>query len=110
MWVNAHAAWQVSVDGYDEKVAARDRIREWSRYPNVVTPFPMPGEEPVLPCNAFDLVYYGMCHRGYTSVRAAMARTVDSRCLDGALTKADAGRSPRRAPGSRATTALKKKT
>ena len=44
---------------------AMERIKEWIRYPEVVTPFPWPGEEYILPCNLDDLDYYETCPRGF---------------------------------------------
>ena len=64
----ADAALEADVAAEAAKVAAEDslnRIREWIRYPDVVTPFPWPGEVYILPCNLDDLDYYETCPRGY---------------------------------------------
>ena len=48
-----------------EANAIRDRMAEWMRYPDVVTPFPWAGKEYIVPCSLDDLDYYETCHRGY---------------------------------------------
>ena len=42
-----------------------ERIIEWMEYQEVMTPFPWPGEDYVMPCNLDDLAYYETCPRGY---------------------------------------------
>ena len=48
-----------------EKRALADRIRDWIKYPDVVTPFPWPGEPYIIACNLDDLDYYETCPRGF---------------------------------------------
>ena len=48
-----------------------EKISAWTRYPEVVTPFPWPdAAEWVTPCNWDDLDYYETCPRGYPPRRA----------------------------------------
>ena len=43
-----------------------EKIRDWIRYPEVVTPFPWAdAAEWVTPCNWDDLDYYESCPRGF---------------------------------------------
>ena len=68
----AAAAQQVSLDTlaaarqtFKEKREVAERMRLWFRCPEVVTPFPWPGAEYILPCNWDDLDYFETSHRGY---------------------------------------------
>ena len=36
-------------------------------YPEVITPFPWPGKEYIVPCNFDDFDYYDTCPRGYSA-------------------------------------------
>ena len=42
-----------------------ERMSEWEKYPDVLTPFPWPDAAYVLPCNFDDLEYYETCPRGF---------------------------------------------
>ena len=42
-----------------------ERMHEWMKYPEVLTPFPWAGKEYIIPCNHNDLEYYQVCPRGY---------------------------------------------
>jgi hypothetical protein len=66
----AAAAVRAADRGFQEASMAWKRMADWIKYPDVVTPFPWPGEEYILPCNLDDLEYYATCPRGYpTGVR-----------------------------------------
>ena len=50
---------------WDEKREVAKRMRAWFSCPDVITPFPWPGAEYILPCNWDDLDYFETSHRGY---------------------------------------------
>ena len=53
--------------GLTDRGTELTRILDWRTYPDVITPFPWPGKEYIVPCNWDDMDYYETCHRGYPS-------------------------------------------
>jgi hypothetical protein len=50
---------------FKEKREVAERMRAWLKCPDVLTPFPWPGDEYIFPCNWDDLDYFETSHRGY---------------------------------------------
>lgn len=74
-----HASYHAASDRFDQACEADDeaeqvaewkhtqwqRICDWMFYPDVLTPFPWPDAEYIIPCNEDDILYYRTCPRGF---------------------------------------------
>ena len=61
----AYEASNAAKQVWDDAMEVSKRMVAWFRCPDVITPFPWPGTEYILPCNMDDLDYYETSHRGY---------------------------------------------
>ena len=74
-WDAYNAAWQAHEDAIAAYNAAweaekhecelHDRMEQWINLPDVMTPFPWPGEEFIKPCNQVDFDYYAVRPEAY---------------------------------------------